>query len=101
LYGLPAARFLLLLILWLAALQASFRIVLTTTVNTIKLLLRMAKEQIIYNMTELAKELKVTRQAIYKWIKKGWVKPKRDYRDYPVFTEADVKKIMKWKSAIK
>jgi len=61
----------------------------------------MTKEHIIYNMTELAKELKVTRQAIYKWIKKGWVKPKRDYRDYPVFTEADVKKIMKWKSAIR
>lgn len=100
-YGLPAARFPLLLILWLAALQAAFGIVLTTTVNTIKISMRMAKEQIIYNMTQLAKKLKVTRQAIYKWIKKGWVKPKRDYRNYPVFTEKDVRKIVKWKSSIK
>jgi len=61
----------------------------------------MDKEQAIYNMTELAEKLKVTRQAIYKWIKKGWVKPKRDYKDYPVFAEEDVKKIIKWKSTIK
>jgi predicted site-specific integrase-resolvase len=61
----------------------------------------MNKEITVYNMTELAERLGVTRQAIYKWIKKGWVKPKRDYKDYPVFTEEDVKKIIKWKSTIK
>ena len=61
----------------------------------------MDKEQTIYNMTELAEKLKVTRQAIYKWIKKGWIKPKRDYRDYPVFTEDDLRKIMAWKGTIR
>ena len=61
----------------------------------------MSKEQKIYNMTELAEKLNISRQAIYKWIKKGWIKPKRDYRDYPVFTEEEVKKIIKWKATIK
>jgi DNA-binding transcriptional MerR regulator len=61
----------------------------------------MNKEQNIYNMTELAEKLKVTRQAIYKWIDKGWVKPKRDYKNYPVFTEEDVNEILAWKNTIK
>ena len=61
----------------------------------------MSKEQKIYNITELAEKLNISRQAIYKWIKKGWIKPKRDYRDYPVFTEEDVKNIIKWKATIK
>ena len=61
----------------------------------------MQKEQNVYNMTELAGKLKVTRQAIYKWIKKGWIKPRRDYKDYPVFTEEDVRKIIKWKATVK
>jgi len=59
------------------------------------------KEQRFYNITELAKKLGLTRQTIYQWIGKGWVKPKKDYRDYPVFTEDDVKKIIKWKTTIK
>jgi len=54
-----------------------------------------------YNMVEAAKVLKVTRQTIYYWIKKGWVKPARDYRDYPVFTEAHIRKLKSWKSALK
>ena len=61
----------------------------------------MAKEERLYNVTELAKELGVTRQTIHLWIKKGWVKPKRDYRNYPVFTEGDVEEIIKWKATIK
>jgi len=61
----------------------------------------MDKEQKIYNMTELAEKLKVTRQAIYKWIEKGWVRPRRDYRNYPVFTEEDVDNIIGWKNTIK
>ena len=55
----------------------------------------------IYNMTELADELGVPRQTIYYWIDKGWVTPKRDYRDYPVFTEDDLKNIREWKNTIK
>ena len=54
-----------------------------------------------YNMVEAAKELKVTRQTIYYWIKKGWVKPKRDYRDYPVFTSADILRLKKWKKSLR
>ncbi|MBU0687844.1 MAG: MerR family transcriptional regulator [Candidatus Margulisbacteria bacterium] len=61
----------------------------------------MAKEQKIYNMTELAEKLGVPRQTVYYWIEKGWVKPKRDYRDYPVFTEEDLEGIIKWKNLIK
>ena len=61
----------------------------------------MVKERVIYNITNLAETLKVPRQTIYYWIEKGWITPKRDYRNYPVFTEEDVKKIIKWKSTIK
>ena len=34
------------------------------------------------------------------WIKKGWVTPKRDYRNYPVFTNNDVKKIKEWRDKL-
>lgn len=53
-----------------------------------------------YNMVEAAKQLGVTRQTIYYWIKKGWVKPKRDYRDFPVFTDTDIKNLKKWKQKL-
>ena len=61
----------------------------------------MVKEYIVYNITKLAEILKVPRQTIYYWIEKGWVTPKRDYRNYPVFTDEDVKNIIKWKATIK
>lgn len=54
-----------------------------------------------YNLTEAAKELGITRHGLYYWIKKGWVKPKKDYRNYPVFTEIDLIKIKKWKATLK
>ncbi len=54
-----------------------------------------------YNITHAAKELGVTRQTLYNWIEKGWVKPKRDYRDYPVFTDKDIKDINKWRKTLK
>ncbi len=54
-----------------------------------------------YNASEAAKELGVARQTLYYWIKKGWVKPKRDYRNYPVFTEKDIKKIKEWMNTLK
>jgi len=53
-----------------------------------------------YNMREAAKELGVTRQTLYYWMKKGWIKPKRDYRNYPVFTEEDLKKINQWRNKL-
>ena len=59
------------------------------------------KENKVYNKVELAKELNVHFQTINYWIKKGWIKPKRNYKDYPVFTEDDLRKIIKWKNTIK
>ena len=53
-----------------------------------------------YNLSEAAKELSLTRQGLYYWIKKGWVMPKRDYKGHPVFTSDDLKKINKWKDRL-
>lgn len=53
-----------------------------------------------YNITQTAKELNVTRQTLYNWIEKGWIKPKRDYRNYPVFTDKDIKNIKVWQSRL-
>lgn len=55
----------------------------------------------IYNMTQSAKVLGVHRETLYYWIKKGWIKPSRDYRGYPVFTVLDLEKLIKWKNTIK
>lgn len=54
-----------------------------------------------YNLSQIAKELGVTRQTLYYWIKKEWIRPKRDYRNYPVFTLGDIKKIKKWYRELK
>jgi len=43
-----------------------------------------------YNMTQTARILGVHRETLYYWIKKGWVKPWRDIRKYPVFTVFDI-----------
>jgi len=53
-----------------------------------------------YNMREPAKELGVTRQTLYYWFKKGWIKLKRDYRNFPVFTAEDIKDIRKWREKL-
>ena len=53
-----------------------------------------------YNLSQTAKELGITRQTLYYWIEKGWVKPKRDYRKYPVFTKDDLKKINEWRDKL-
>lgn len=58
------------------------------------------KKQRLFNVTSLAKELGVHRQTIIYWMKKRWVKPRRDYRNYPVFTEKDLSKIIKWRNTI-
>lgn len=54
-----------------------------------------------YNLSQTAKILNVPRQSLYYWIKKGWIKPRRDYRRYPVFTVFDIEKIIKWRNTIK
>jgi transposase-like protein len=53
-----------------------------------------------YNITDIAQELGVTRQTVYYWIKKSWVTPKRDYRNYPVFTKEDLNHIRKWQNTL-
>jgi len=53
-----------------------------------------------YNLTEAAKELGLSRQGLYYWIRKGWVKPKKDYRNYPVFEKEDIKKIKEWRNRL-
>jgi len=54
-----------------------------------------------YNISEVARELGVHRHTVRYWIKKGWISPKRDYRNNPVFTPADLKAIKKWRSELK
>lgn len=54
-----------------------------------------------YNLMQTAGILGVHRQTLYYWIKKGWLKPKRDYRNYPVFTVLDIENLIKWRNTIK
>lgn len=54
-----------------------------------------------YSMTETAKVLGVHRQTMINWIRKGWVKPKRDYKDWPVFTDECIAKIKEWRETLK
>jgi len=54
-----------------------------------------------YNLSQAAKVLNVPRQSLYYWIKKGWIKPRRDYRRYPIFTVFDIEEIIKWRHTIK
>ncbi len=54
-----------------------------------------------YNLSQAAKILDVPRQSLYYWIKKGWVKPRRDYKKFPVFTVFDIEEIIKWRNTIK
>lgn len=53
-----------------------------------------------YNLTQAAKILQVTRQGLYYWMEKGWVKTRRDHRGYPVFTVFDIEQIMKWRDGL-
>lgn len=54
-----------------------------------------------YNMTQAARILGVHRQTLYYWMKKRLIKPRRDYRDYPVFTVLDIENLIKRKYLIK
>jgi len=54
----------------------------------------------VYNVPQTAEKLGVHEQTVRYWMKKGWVKPKRDYRNYPVFTGDDIENIKKWKNKL-
>ena len=58
-------------------------------------------EKKTYNIPQTAEKLGVHEQTIRYWIKKEWVKPKRDYRNYPVFTKEDIRNIEKWREELK
>jgi len=62
---------------------------------------RIARSNKNYNLTQAAHLLRVDRQTIYYWMKKNWVKPKRNYRNYPVFTVLDIENIIKWRNLVK
>jgi len=48
-----------------------------------------------YNLSQTAMILNVPRQTLYYWIKKRWITPKRDYRNYPFFTVFDIERLIK------
>jgi DNA-binding transcriptional MerR regulator len=54
-----------------------------------------------HNIFGTAELLGVHERTIRYWIKKGWITPKRDYRNYPVFTDEDIKKIKKWRDTVR
>lgn len=54
-----------------------------------------------FNLTQTAKVLEVPRQTVYYWIKKKWVRLRRDYRNYPVFTATDIEGLLKWRDKIR
>lgn len=54
-----------------------------------------------YNLTQTARILRVHRQTLYYWIKKKWIKPKRDFKGYPVFTVLDIERLIEWKNTLK
>jgi len=58
-------------------------------------------EKKTYNIPQVAEKLGVHEQTIRYWIKKEWVKPKQDYRNYPVFTKEDIENIEKWREELK
>jgi transcriptional regulator with PAS, ATPase and Fis domain len=62
---------------------------------------KLRRSEKVYNLIQTATILGVHRQTIYYWIKKGWLKPKRDYRNYPIFTVLDIENIIKWRNTIK
>lgn len=51
-------------------------------------------------MVQAARILEISRSTLYYGIKKGWVKPKRDHRNYPVFTTLDIEGIIQWKNKL-
>jgi len=54
-----------------------------------------------HNIFRTAELLGVHERTVRYWIKKKWVAPKKDYRNYPVFTNDDIKKIKKWRNTLR
>ncbi|MFC1806885.1 helix-turn-helix domain-containing protein [Candidatus Omnitrophota bacterium] len=54
-----------------------------------------------YNLTQTARILRVHRQTLYYWIKKKQIKPRRDFKGYPVFTVLDIERLIEWKNLLR
>lgn len=54
-----------------------------------------------YNIPQAAKILGVHEMTIRYWIRKKWVTPQLDYRNYPVFTDEDIKDIERWRNTLR
>ena len=54
-----------------------------------------------YNIFKTAEKLGVHERTVRYWMRKGWIKAKRDYRNYPVFTNEDIAKIDEWRKTLK
>jgi len=57
--------------------------------------------QKVYNIPQAAQLIGVHERTIRYWIRKKWIKPKFDYRNYPVFTSKGISKIRKWRNTLK
>lgn len=61
-----------------------------------------SKDSIQYhNIFRTAELLGVHERTVRYWIKKKWITPRRDYRNYPVFTDEDIRKIEQWRSTLR
>jgi DNA-binding transcriptional MerR regulator len=60
-----------------------------------------SKTAIRYNIFRTAEKLGVHERSVRYWIKKGWITPHRDYRNYPVFTDSDIEKIREWRNTLR
>lgn len=54
-----------------------------------------------YNIPQTAEFLGVHERTVRYWIRKKWVTPNYDYRNYPVFTDDDIKAIEKWRNTLR
>lgn len=54
-----------------------------------------------YNIPAAARILGVHQMTVRYWIKKKWITPQYDYRNYPVFTDEDIKKIEAWRNTLR
>lgn len=61
----------------------------------------MEKKSKSHNIRQTAERLGVHEMTIRYWIKKNWVTPQRDYRNYPVFTDEDIKNIERWRNTLR
>ena len=50
-----------------------------------------------FNVMEAARLIGVHERTVRYWLRKNWIKARRDYRNFPVFTPQDILKIKKWR----